>query len=775
MPLSKKTLDEIEKTKTSIEAICEGKLNDSEILSEKDLFDCNLGRNTHYHLTEEIIPENEFDRNNNHSNNQKEIVKYLQKKLGHYAASPKKGTVTAIRNTYVFNHSGMPTENSWNLANYSLKSKNNFIKHLIKMAKEVRKTLLANNCSKKGLTDTATEKLHSLQTKTVILGERGIGKTTFINYLISVDGSNESYDGFDANKVILVRIDLNKKVDRDLSLLDWLEYQICRIIYNYYQMDSKDYHGRKWGFNFSEDNVDLKKYLLKTYSSEPNPKKRFEIFIEGLSLTSGHRGTPTKLPSGCFDILYKYLTNEEEVSFLLIIDGLDLLALDADHQDRFKKRIEELQSIFQEHNLTGAFLVVLRTSTYDQYLSGLPFNRKPQKYYIEKVDPEKIFQAKIHHLSREKVLEPERGLLKALNTNSLKEASIVLKILCEELSHFIAFGLDDNLLTTPRDKSKKETPFKFLKKFFGGNNRAIFEAISNFISFAMKYYGDEFAQEIIESGARSKLSSELKRRHYIVLEALLLGGESPFYHSHYFYTFSKEKISRGKGRPNSLIMNVFNFPILDTPKEKIQNLSTVGVRALQYLQINSDSRTYDIVNFICNHFKYEENLVISVVEELKFNNFIIHPQESNWLRISPIGEFVINELVYNPVYLGFVTQSTPLFFKDLKNKTFSLKKIQDPVFAAHQIKNAANFARYLKKIETVEQELFLNNRTEEEEQKNWTFRAYDDYDFSITKKQNPSGVNILSQRIVSLAERILTGASKRSNQQLYNEFLNIFQ
>lgn len=753
---------------------------DSERLSLEDLLDCNVTRNTLYHLRKRIIPENEFYQDKKYTDNQGVIFHYLKKKLGHYAASPKKGTVQAIKATYIFNHTGLPPEKKTNLANYSKETTKLFTKHLIRMAREVRSDLMQRGSREDEFFDTSTEKLHSVQNRTVLLGEKGIGKTTFLNYIISVIGDDESEDAFDHNKVILIRVDLNKKIDSDLSLAEWLKYKICRIVYRYYHKSSYHFHGRKWCFDISENNEKLLNYFQRIYKTTLTKDVPFDSFTDELKKASDLSGTPFEMSHKCFTTLYSYLLSDEEVSFILTIDGLDLLSLDQDAESLFKKRMRELQSIFQEQNQLGAYVVVLRTTTYDVHLSNISFDRKPKLYFIEKVDPESIYNIKVEHLTDERILDRQKTLIVALSASDAKGAATVLNVLCEQLILLVANALYSSLNENQETKTTRGTikaSFDFFKKLFGDNNRGIFESLIKVISFALYYFGDNLAQEIITHGTSYKMQSALRRRYYVVLEAILLGDEHTFYHSHYFYKLDEHtgKISRITDKKNSMIMNVFNYPVLDMTNEKIQNLTLVGVRILQFLQFHSDARICDLQEFISVRFKYDKALINAIIDELIFNNFIDYSY-NNWLILSDIGAFVLDSLIYNATYLNFVTHSTPLFSNDIVNNTFLLKKVDDPTFAAHLIKNAVNFARTLRKIEQVEQEVFLNNRKESEKKRNWTFVDYNGYNFSITfEKNNKKDPGYkLFQSIIDTAERIINTAAETPSKPLYRELTRLF-
>ena len=101
----------------------------------------------------------------------------------------------------------------------------------------------------------------------ILLGERGIGKTTFVNYLISVL-SKEA----DECETIIVRLD-GAGAPAEMKIQDCLKFKICKILFAYYDTSNPlrpTAEHRKPLFDLSFNNVRLiERFRLNKYHASP--------------------------------------------------------------------------------------------------------------------------------------------------------------------------------------------------------------------------------------------------------------------------------------------------------------------------------------------------------------------------------------------------------------------------------------------------------------------------------------------------------------------------
>jgi len=138
---------------------------------------------------------------------------------------------------------------------------------------------------------------------------------------------------------------------------------------------------------------------------------------------------------------------------------------------------------------------------------------------------------------------------------------------------------------------------------------------------------------------------------------------------------------------------------------------------------------------------------------------------------------LLTHKIYNPTYLNFATQSTPLP-KDLvtDNESFSVKYVDDPEFAAYLIVNCINFVKHLRHVEEIEERLFIENRSPYEKERGYTLQNYNGFSFLITKDIRHGDINNshIYTSIKNTADGIIYQAAKMPESDLCKRLKKIF-
>jgi Cdc6-like AAA superfamily ATPase len=199
-------------------------------------------------------------------------------------------------------------------------------------------------------------------------GDRGIGKTFFLNYAVS-----EHSQDLDKSKVIWVRINLVYKSDYEGDIEAWMLAQSLKILMRYYEISSK-HNGpscidiRNHIFNWIDKNPDLQAREIDKLRAD------FRTIISTFSELGGDIRVKPSICNGeiCKEV-YRFC-RESGWSFIFIIDGFDQLDTSSDHEARFENIKDDIvKFISMRSNFGASILVVSRTNTITDMNSFDPF------------------------------------------------------------------------------------------------------------------------------------------------------------------------------------------------------------------------------------------------------------------------------------------------------------------------------------------------------------------------------------------------------------------
>lgn len=328
------------------------------------------------------------------------IADIVFKKVGHIPANPTHELNTRmLRESYVFaSESPSHIENDA-VVNRSKEVAMAFIQELIEAAKIERDRALATTTRNRDESIGGIAKDSKSRERFFVLrGARGIGKTYFLNYLLS-----EFAQKLDQQRVIWVRINLPTSREFDERLDHWVEAQTTKILVRYYDKESdfsripkKDRisvieHLRLWAGKYSDAD------------SRPNRIATVERICDVFAKRGSDRDiSPEIVPIDVAAEVRRYALSQG-LAFVVVFDGFDRLDYDAKNQKRFNRLVQGLERLATgSANANAVYLCVSRTHTFKHLWSTNPFVRfrKNTVYVISESPVSKILNERISALEK---------------------------------------------------------------------------------------------------------------------------------------------------------------------------------------------------------------------------------------------------------------------------------------------------------------------------------------------------------------------------------------
>lgn len=505
---------------------------------------------------------------------------------------------------------------------------------------------------------------------TWLVGYKGCGKTTFINYFMSTkeEELNSIY------KAITVRLNTAYE-PKDMELQHSIKFKICKILFNYYCKDSEKSVKTRAFFSLQDilDNTILEKSELENFyhafTGENNTKNSTKLIKEF---------------SYQFNIFFKFIKNNHGYSFIIILDNIDQLGVRPDDKDSYKLRLEQLGQLMEEDDqVWGIYIFVMRPQTCFDVKKRAQVS--PETFSIQIPSFSLIYHSRKKYLinNKKSFFKDKDEMEKYLDTyvqvvgSSLRSKSKYLNLL----------SLDDAL--------------KNIEQFCTFNKR---QAIN-----LMRLYGDsclkdisliDYLSTVISKENQEKdLSELLQFGYYRFFEALML-------HTGYCCRFNGYDISPKNNElifsekseaPNEyrFLPNLFKFP----SKVNWRNYYSVFVkiRILQYLSNLSsleESSIEEIKKDLNSIFDYNKNVINLACQVLidgcclessnDFSNrFDNYPESDNGIKITDRGKIILQTFPEKLNYLSICFEDMPL------PKEFMVKdeKITFPISNYYSNKN----------------------------------------------------------------------------------------
>ncbi len=395
------------------------------------------------HITDavrlQINPEEEFEEDFRY---REEIKKegFVLNFLGHISANPStKLKKNIFKELYVYPEQEINDfknrRNKIYVNNFEFSGRR-FLANLIASSKKEYNYLISKNN-------------HLVKNRDIFIlkGNRGIGKTFFINTLFS-----NHNDSLNKKKVIWVRIDVPQEISsNNENILDSLRLQIVKILLRYYNNHP----------DFLSITSDIKKIIKEKYQIERN--RYIDCLNHAVNVLTNvytnEKLTTDDFPRAISDEIIHY-AHQKEFSFIYILDGMDKIDLIKEYDEKIIKIIKTL--IKFDNQFGGCYLFCMRNESYEKMRKYI---KEDKLYTNSKHNP---IEYEIKPVTFDKIVEKRFLFL----TKKVKDLSKLPKYQNWDLSDWPEqLNCFTNFLIERSNSKDFKHYFTFMEKMYGINNR----------------------------------------------------------------------------------------------------------------------------------------------------------------------------------------------------------------------------------------------------------------------------------------------------------------
>ncbi len=654
-----------------------------------------------------------------------EFCRLLEDVFSHTRANPSiPGNRERMNALYAFpDATGDGDRHEQRFVNRNREAVEAFLTELIQLARENRAMheLKKSDSISADLSSEASSLLN--RSRVILVGDKGIGKTTFLNYVL-----DEFIEKMDESRVIWVRIDLTRPYMR-VGLLNWLHWQTLKVIFRYID-------GKKLDVNLSDQNPQFVARVESEVADTMVVGQAFQVLhdakklllIEGSPDQYGFLKTQ-KTRTWIYEAVFAHLVEDLGIGFIFVIDGLDKLGLTSLEENEYEQKLREVDSaILQAKANHGVYLMTMRWDSYFDLRSS-PY-RVYQPREIKDVPTEKIFANKAKCLEK-------RHLFLATNCPNLSKLpdTIYTEWVRETANGFLRFiGYCFSHSANVEDAA---AGLRTLDGAFGADKRNIFRCLSLVVKHLKDMLPPGYFDEQLEALAHKerledadfrgkdgasviwgKMLPGLYSKHYMFMEAVLLQGWA-YCKNTYRYLWSAAKhpepeeewislsLARGKPEPD-LFPNVLNYPYRGRKSGGFPLL--VQVRILQVVKSQEWQAVDDVAEQLNTHFGYPESLTKKQMEEMRDLGLLQRlrrPSSTIYdeMGLTKKGEFALSNLLQNLEYVALAVETAPLPNELILSGFFPITSYNDHVnfVVSNKVISAINMVRLIVDIERVEE------------------------------------------------------------------------
>ena len=542
---------------------------------------------------------------------------------------------------------------------------------------------------------------------TWLIGYKGCGKTTFINYFMST----KEHELNTIYRTITVRINVAYMFN-NVEIQDSIKFKICKILLNYYCKDSEKALSDRTFFSLEdiENNTNISKEdLCKFYNyfTGTNKSKNSSNIIKDF------------LPQ--FNLFLKYIKNNHQYSFIIILDNIDQLGIRPDDEKCYHQRLEQITKLMVEDDqVWGIYILVMRPKTvYDiQKLSRLSL----EPFSIQIPSFSAIYNSRKEYLSKTKNygFNSNDQLQEYLDTY----VRVVGSSLRNSTEYNELLDLDKALQTIEDFCTENKRLAINLMRLYGRHclkDTTLIEYLSNVIS---------------KNNQQQDLSELLQFGYYRFFEALMLSGGYCCRFNGYDIDPNNEEnliFSNRSESPNEnrFLPNLFKYPSKANTKSHFSIF--VKIRILQCLK-NSPITTLLSINKIAqtlnNMFGYEISVVKLACTVLlddgciestsdDTGRFDVYSQNDTYIRITPRGRIILETFPEKINYLSICLEDMPLPIHSLiqeRKVTFPINNYYHidngvcPFIIENILYTSPIIIGFLESIERKEEQLFTQSK-----------------------------------------------------------------
>jgi hypothetical protein len=552
-----------------------------------------------------------------------------------------------------------------------------------------------------------------------LIGEPGSGKTTFLNFLISVYVDNVLIP----EKTMIIRIDLNDAINKEGSFEKLIVDKFYTVYREYFFKENI------WRPDFDR---------LKNFIKEKRVYKEEEIEkLKNLDDQIEHfrSGSKSKLQQSFLQDLMEFLTSEQEVVYIFFIDGLDYVTLDDIHMAKFQEWLTQINDyILTKHSFRGSYVISMRDISYHKALKYMFGGSNEAWLRSKKVE---IITCDFNRMMRKKIAMAKAEIMDTLRQMRNRDQAryqlfawlLDSRKIEEMLNEYLAFvclpflNNREEIISEVQnqlDVRNKiiEPGLKKIKEISSNNYRCIMRNLKLVLDYLASTYSKSI--EDLEHAFRLPLYRRLELLSggsYRVLRCFIVGKrEIEDYRTPYSYipTSDKKDIIFVRQWVRFVIPPVTNFVYIyghqDTSVRQFRGL--LKIRLLQYLNApNAPNTNNEIENFFHENFGYDMKYIKYDIDEmiycqlLKVNDPVNYTYgEDSGIRITNLGRYIIDNIIYWYVYYESTLDALPVPESLSKQITPLNKNWRGVYLTPYVVDKAVGVMKYLKFMKFAEQQ-----------------------------------------------------------------------
>lgn len=508
----------------------------------------------------------------------------------------------------------------------------------------------------------------------LISGERGVGKTAFLNYIFSTQHSI-----FDKEKVVWVRLDLTLAQALGMNILEFLAIHTHDIFCKYYM--KRDEYPYKNEF-FDDEDYD---HCIKEFEHRASvfSLAEFKHFLEDIpkedialrdiadQLLLLDDKTIFNMPISNAErrkrvTLFRLFANRQGYSFIYVIDGLDEATIPMQELDVLQVWKENVTDIIQGKNIPeGLYVICARHESFRtlaRHMQSLNVVRNLRQFVVFPTTMKCVIDQRL-----EVFTERIKRQGKDLSVEHWTYDSA--KLIVDWTRYAIKCALDDvgiehNIL----EEFAKSGHMRSILKFF---RDAIWETVAildeNYSAIKINNWLPVIASLMTDQpNLDGEIKRLLKRKSYRIWSLSSLNYENHYEKSIELLPGMRKLSSPDVSGEFPLIPVVWGDLSFQRNEGYFNNYLMAKVRILQLLYFHRDKHVTfkEVKRTICIMFQYNpENIdlilramMLQRLVDYEPNQDIFQGLEESTIRLTDIGKRLISEWIYIPAYVEYTMQ-----------------------------------------------------------------------------------------------------------------------
>ncbi|NQT59340.1 MAG: hypothetical protein HQ557_10200 [Bacteroidetes bacterium] len=544
-------------------------------------------------------------------------------------------------------------------------------------------------------------------------GERGVGKTAFLNNLFST-----KYQIFDHQNVIWIRLDLTRTESYKMTLLEFLDLHTYDILVEKYieggnlprkkqYFEDSDYKSAMETYNKHRKDLS-KENLLNWMKGESivddngqviNMRRYFSSKFKPRDQIISHEESMKRAA------IYRRFLEEKGYSFIYVIDGLDESTIPLIRYEALKKWGEDILKIAQGKRCpNGLYIICARQESFRDLISHLGGSSIPHEtidWLVWPVDLYRVIENRIELFkSRASLQNKDEGVEYWRGDSGSYVVNLTLKAIHYA---FRNIGIEEDLLR----KYSRSGHMRALMKFFSD---AIWETVSIMDEAYTEENVDFWLPTIAELNKQKPeltglVEKQLMRKSYRIWTISTLNYLNHYAASIEFISNPKTLAPPGRSSEFPLIPIIWGDIEFESKDGYFTNNLLLKIRILQLVSEQSGkmAKVNNITITLASMYQYcPENITIllkamvlqRLIDYVVDQDFFL-PFDDSFIKITEIGFLVLKVWLSIPEYIEHSMQMSAIPYTLRKDfKKFRIIRIKGPL----SFRKGLNVPDYIPKL-----------------------------------------------------------------------------